>query len=283
MQRKSHRGRGGTVTYDPNRSAIKTLAKKVLSKHTRVLLRRVFYAGTRHYCNVCDLRVRTMLTTGNPFAVLTELDVVGGERRPYDTCPICFSNGRARLLFEYLRREIAIYDSRSGLRVLHIAPEYGILLRLQAVDTIDYVGGDLNPDEYSEVAIARCDVTAIDFSDDSFDLIICSHVLEHVPDDRLAMRELFRVLKPGGTAILQVPISASLQKTIEDPYLTDPKERERRFGQHDHVRIYGADYPARLSEGGFQVEIFEPGDRWGRDVIERLCLNPRERIFIGRK
>jgi len=261
--------------------AMKNITKKVLNKNTRVLLRRIAYAGAKYHCNVCDNRVRTMLTTGYSLPVLAELDVVGGETIPYDTCPVCFSNSRTRLLFEYIRREIGIYDLARAT-VLHVAPEYGILSRLRACKTMDYVGVDLIPESYRGTAeVARCDITAIDYDDESFDLIICSHVLEHIPDDRLAMRELFRVLKPGGKAILQVPISASLQRTVEDPHLTDPKERERRFGQHDHVRIYGADYPARLREAGFVVEIFDPANRW--DAVGELRLNPRERVFLGRK
>lgn len=263
---------------------MKALAKKVLSKDTRLMLRRLYYTGTKYHCNVCGNRLRTMHQGGNPFPVLAELQVVGGETIPHDTCPVCFSNCRTRLLFEYLRREIGIENLPAPIRVLHIAPEYGILSRLRANDMIDYVGADLNPEEYRGTAdIVRCDITAIEYGDASFDLIICSHVLEHVPDDRLAMRELFRVLKPGGTAILQVPISASLERTVEDPQLTDPRERERRFGQYDHVRIYGADYPARLRESGFLVEIFDPAKRWGTELVSGLRLNSRERVFVGRK
>jgi SAM-dependent methyltransferase len=265
-------------------SFLKKLAKKALSKDTRIALRRVTYAGSKYRCNVCDSRVRTMLTTGLALPVLKELDVVGGETIPFDTCPVCFSNSRARLLFEYIRTETKVFASPDRLRILHVAPEYGILSRLRASKSIEYVGVDLNPADYIGTAeIARCDITAIGHGDASFDMIICSHVLEHVPDDRLAMRELFRVLKPGGTAILQVPVSASLTQTIEDPYLADPKERERRFGQHDHVRIYGADYPARLRESGFEVEIFDPASHWGTERLNELRLNPRERLFVGTK
>jgi hypothetical protein len=97
------------------------------------------------------------------------------------------------------------------------------------------------------------------------------------------MREFFRVLKPGGVAILQVSISTRLEHTTEDPNLTDPRERERRFGQHDHFRIYGADYVLRLREAGFAVEIFDPASHWDIKDFPKLRLNPRERIFLGRK
>lgn len=263
---------------------MKSLIKKILKKDRRIFLRRVFYAGTKYNCSVCNSNLRSMLTSGYQLPVLSELDVIGGETIPYDTCPVCFANSRTRLLLEYIQREIKIDKASSRFRLLHVAPEYGIYSRLKVNENIDYVAVDLNPIEYRDIeGVSRCDVTAIDFANDSFDLIICSHVLEHVPQDHVAIKELFRVLKSGGTAILQVPISASLQMTIEDPNLTDPRERERRFGQHDHVRIYGADYPTRLRNGGFSVEVFDATSHWDAAIVEKLRLNPRERIFVGKK
>lgn len=264
--------------------ALKAVARQLLNKNTQILLRRLYYAGTRYHCNVCDNRVRTRFTAGNPFPVLTQLDVVGGESITNDTCPVCFSNSRARLLFEYLSREQGLTRSRSRVKVMHVAPEYGIFARVRQDKMVSYVCVDLEPAGYDRsMEITRCDITSIDYPDETFDLIICSHVLEHVPNDGLAMRELCRVLKPGGTAVLQVPISASLPRTIEDPSIDDPRERERRFGQYDHVRIYGSDYTDRLRDSGFQVEIFDPSRAWGPQVVDELQLNPRERIFVGRK
>jgi SAM-dependent methyltransferase len=261
---------------------VKRFAKSVLTKESRLMLRRLYYAGTRYYCSACERRARTMFFYGFSFPVLSELDVIGGEPFLHDTCPICHGNGRSRLLCEYIRRELKIGALTSAIRVLHVAPEDSIRSLLKGNRKVEYVGVDMNPAQYGKAGITRCDITSIGWRDESFDLIICSHVLEHIPDDRHAMRELLRVLKPGGTAILQVPISARLQQTVEDPYLTDPKECERRFGQYDHVRIYGADYPTRLRDAGFLVEIFDPVSQWGADV-DRLRLNPREKIFIGRK
>jgi hypothetical protein len=260
----------------------KRLAKSVLSKESRLLIRHMYYMGTKYYCSACRRRVRTMFAGGLSFPVLTELDVIGGESFAYDNCPICFANSRSRLVCEYIQRELRIGSLVSPINVLHVAPEDSIRSRLRTNRMVNYVGVDLNIEKYGKAGLARCDITSIEWPGASFDLIICNHVLEHIPDDRLAMRELYRVLKPAGAAILQVPISASLQQTIEEPSLTDPKECERRFGQYDHVRIYGPDYTSRLRDAGFLVEIFDAASRWGADV-DRLRLNRRERIFIGRK
>jgi SAM-dependent methyltransferase len=272
-----------TLSKDLN-SGVRTFAKTFLNKESRIFLRRFWYAGDKYHCHVCNNNVRSMLTRGYEFPVLTELDVIGSETLPFDTCPICFSNSRARLLLEYIQRETSVMSLDSPISILHIAPEYGIFLRLRTNKAIDYRAVDISPQEYRDAGgVAYCDITAINHSDESFDLVICSHVLEHIPDDRRAMKELFRVLKRGGTAILQVPISASLPSTVEDPLLSDPRERERRFGQHDHVRIYGADYTTRLQKCGFLVETFDPNSRWGNALVEELRLNPREKLFIGRK
>ena len=224
-----------------------------------------------------------MLTFGFPFAVLTELDVIGAETIADDICPICQGNSRTRLLCEYIEKEAGMFDPPHKARVLHVAPEDSIRSRMKARKLIDYVGVDIEPAKYGRTDVTWCDITAINQPDESFDLIICSHVLEHIPDDGLAMRELFRILKPGGTAILQVPISASLPHTIEDPDLSDPMEREQRFGQWDHVRIYGADYVKRLCDAGFAVEVFDPVSRWSATRLAELRLNPREKIYLGRR
>ena len=113
-------------------AAMKAVARQLLNKDTQILLRRiVYYAGSRYHCNVCENRVRTRFTAGNPFPVLTELDVVGGKSIANDTCPVCFSNSRARLLFEYLKREQGLTRSRSRIKVMHVAPEYGIFARVR--------------------------------------------------------------------------------------------------------------------------------------------------------
>jgi SAM-dependent methyltransferase len=114
-------------------------------------------------------------------------------------------------------------------------------------------------------------------------VILCSHVLEHVPDDRRAMRELARVLKPDGWAFLQVPVNRRIARTIEDPQVTDPGERERRFGQSDHVRWYGLDFPVRLAEAGLEVRVEPFAERLGPEAAGRYGLVPGEDLYLCRK
>jgi SAM-dependent methyltransferase len=140
-----------------------------------------------------------------------------------------------------------------GMSILHVAPEPALRRRFCNIPDVSYVGGDLT----AQFGPERIDVTRIEFDDASFDAVVCNHVLEHVPDDRLAMGELARVLRPGAWAILQVPDVAA-EFTDEDAAVTDPTERLSRFGQSDHVRRYGWDYVDRLKDAGFFVEVVRP-------------------------
>lgn len=205
------------------------------------------HLGFRHRCPVCRTPLRAF--------------VDGYEGRPQARCPRCDSLERHRHLWLFLERHTPLVADRS-LAVLHFAPERGIGARL-ARGRPGYVSADLEPG-----AMLQLDLQALDLPDASFDWIFCSHVLEHVPDDRAAMRELFRVLRPGGTAVIQVPTYSAT--TDEDPSL-GPDERVARFGQHDHVRIYGADVFDRLSDAGFAVER----------VLFRDELSAREREKYG--
>jgi SAM-dependent methyltransferase len=232
---------------------------------------------------VCRAKVRKLLPVGQDFPVLRELEVVGGGYLAQDVCPICFSGSRSRLIYHYLVSDYGLQAGAGRRRILHFAPERAIAEWLRRLRSVQYVAADLAPDQYSYASPAKIDVTRIPLSDAEFDLVICNHVLEHVTDDRRAMRELFRVLKPGGRAILQVPISPRLTKTFEDPGITDPRDRERAFGQSDHVRVYGLDYTERLREAGFMLEVVDPVQQWGAEAVVRLRLNPREKVYIGRK
>lgn len=149
----------------------------------------------------------------------------------------------------------------------------------RASDKINYISGDLNP----LAADRKIDITDINFENDYFDFIICNHVLEHIQNDRKAMSELFRVLKPGGEAILQVPISKYNKETFEDSSVTTQEEREKYFGQRDHVRIYGKDYKKRLEDVGFKVNLYDIKKDLNIKEIKKLGLNEEENLYIGNK
>lgn len=170
------------------------------------------------------------------------------------------------------------------LSVLHIAPDYGLYLWLRRQSGIDYTGSDIDARRYRHIENMRsADLVCLPFEDDRFDVVICSHVLEHVPDDRKAMREILRVLAPRGHALLLVPLATDGRGTEEDPGIADPAERERRFGQWDHVRLYGQeDFLGRMAENGFDVTVFRPFET-DRETATGLRLNPLEILPVGRK
>lgn len=195
----------------------------------------LLYHGDQVECPVCGGRFRKFLPYGY------------NRVRQGVLCPRCFSLERHRLLWLFLQRRSRFFTDQ--LKVLHIAPEQCFHSRFRKMDNLDYVTADL----VSPLADVKTDVQNMEFPDALFDVVICNHVLEHVPDDRRAMREIRRILNPGGFAILQVPANHSMEKTYEDASITDPAEREKHFRQRDHYRLYGRDYPLRLQEEGFSI------------------------------
>jgi SAM-dependent methyltransferase len=181
-------------------------------------------------------------------------------RRPNRRCWKCGSLERHREIFLWLNQNPGMLTAETS--VLHVAPERALLDRFKA-SVGEYVSGDLERKYGPE----RIDVTDLDWPDESFDVVVCSHVLEHVPEDRKALGEIQRVLKPGGWAILNTPIEG--ETTDEDPSVTDPAERERRFRQHDHVRLYGQDFYDRVNEAELRVETWTPDDQ---QTIDRFRL-----------
>ncbi len=190
-------------------------------------------------------------------------------------CPRCDSSDRERLVYLYLKRETL----QNHARLLHVAPERNLQRVLLSQRNIEYLSADLN----SPLAAVTMDIQCIGFEAEIFDGLICNHVLEHVPDDRQAISELLRILKPGGWAILQVPIAAALRETIEDPTVESPEERRRRFGERGHVRIYGRDYARRLEGAGFVVNRWCALREYGRPFVDTYGLNPEEILYACRK
>lgn len=178
-----------------------------------------------------------------------------GTQRPNVLSPSTLSLERHRLLWLYLKSETNFFTkpkshSSSKIKVLHMAPEQCFLKRFKQLRHLDIITADL----YSPIVDIKADICDLPFDDDSFDIIFCNHVLEHIEDDKKAMQELYRVLKSGGFGIFQIPLDYKRENTFEDPNITSAVERSKHFGQYDHVRVYGMDYFNRLRSVGFKVE-----------------------------
>ena len=203
------------------------------------------YALINFHCPFCEKRYSHLLPAGYYLPALKDKKVVGAGYRLHAVCPGCGSSDRERLVYLYLTTKTDVFHKR--IKLLHVAPEENLQRVFRKSPNIDYLSADLDPSK----AMIRMDISDIDCEDNTFDVIVCNHVLEHVPDDKRAMAEIYRVLKPMGWGILQVPISPVLKKTIEDPTVVAPADRERLFGQDDHVRLYGRDFTIRLAKAGF--------------------------------
>ncbi|PKA82301.1 methyltransferase family protein [Ulvibacter sp. MAR_2010_11] len=191
--------------------------------------------------------------------------------------PGTLSLERHRLFWLFLKNETSFFSERH--KVLHFAPEQAFYSRFRKMKHLDYTTTDLN----SPIADIKADICNLPFEDNSYDFIICNHVLEHIPDDTKAMQELYRVLTPGGTAILQVPYDAERSVTFEDDSITDPKERARIFGQYDHVRVYGIDYFEKLASVGFKVEAVDYTKSLSAADIDRYRLAKGELLPVCTK
>ncbi len=220
------------------------------------LLIRPFYWGNKVECPICGGHFRKFLPYGY------------GEAMDNRLCPKCLSLERHRLLWLYLKEKTGFFTD--NLKVLHFAPEQPFLKRFRALKNLDYTTADID----SPIADLHLDVTEMNNPYTQYDVLICNHVLEHVDNVDKAFSEIKRVLKPGGWAILMVPINPDVD-TFEDPSVTDPEERKRLFGQYDHVRQFGRDYADVLSKAGFKVTA----DR----LYYELPDEKREKMHLARK
>ncbi len=197
-----------------------------------------------------------------------------GNQRNNVLSPSTLSLERHRLLWLYLKNETDFFSKE--LKVLHFAPEQAFYSRFKKQKNLDYTTTDLE----SPLADVKADICNLPFENDAYDVILCNHVLEHIPDDTNAMQELYRVLKPGGMAILQIPQDLSREKTFEDNSITDKKERAKIFGQYDHVRVYGRDYFDKLRTIGFKVDEVDYTAKLSKEEVEKYCLAKGEIIPV---
>ena len=200
-----------------------------------------------------------------------------GKQRPNVLAPGTLSLERHRLLWLYLSRETDFFTAPK--KVLHFAPEQAFYKRFRHQKNLDYTTTDL----LSPLADVKADICNLPFPDNAYDIILCNHVLEHIPDDAKAMSELYRVLKPGGMAILQIPQDLSRATTFEDNSITDPKKRAEIFGQYDHVRVYGRDYFDKLRAVGFIVQEIDYTRTLSAELVDRFRLAPGEIIPVCSK
>lgn len=214
-----------------------------------------------------------------------ECPLCGGRYRHFQAawnrgnalCWRCGSHERHRATWLYLGGRPELLERADSL--LHFAPEWCLERRLRKVPALRYVTADLDP-ALGELVL---DVTALDLPDASFDALLCSHVLEHVPDDAAAMRELHRILTPGGWALVMVPLDHSRATTLEDASIVTPEARQAAFWQSDHVRLYAPDIVERLRAAGFEVEREQLSDQLGPELAARYGLLAQDDLFLCRR
>lgn len=199
-----------------------------------------------------------------------------GTQRNNVLSPSTLSLERHRLLWLYLNDKTDFFISKEKKKVLHFAPEQAFYKLFRNQKNLEYTTTDL----FSPLADVKADICNLPFENNQYDVILCNHVLEHIPDDTKAMKELFRVLKPGGMAVLQIPQDLSRATTFADDSITDQKERAKIFGQYDHVRIYGRDYFEKLRSIGFNVIEEDYTNEIAPELVEKYCLAKGEIIPV---
>lgn len=235
--------------------------------------------GETYLCVFCGQSHARLMPAGHVYPVIREKKIVAGGLRDNVVCPTCGSMDRERLARLVIEERLGVEPHH---HLLHIAPEPKLYEYLAKTITGRIVACDLFPEDRPGVpSIIKQDLTALEFEDNSFDAVVCNHVLEHIPADHLAMAEIRRVLKPGAKALLQVPYSEVIENTEEDFSVITDAERIARYGQRDHVRVYQKqDYIRRLEKAGFEVELLEADAL--RDY-RRYAVNPEECAFVVRK
>ncbi len=253
------------------KTKIVNLSKKIVPYKLRIALRKLnwrrYYLqqtlfGTQKnapkvYCPIAEKEFKKFISLHNDLLTPTN-----GAR------------SRHRLICLFLKNETDIFKAER--KVLHIAPEYCLYQKFIATESCKYYPGDKMADGYGkQVGVNNVDLTDLPYDDFFFDYVLCNHVLEHIPDDRKAMAEIYRVLQPSGEAVITIPIDEAIGKTYEDETITSPEQRKKHFGQWDHLRLYSTDIKERLESIGFEVELIRYGDRFSREDYAKygLCNN----------
>lgn len=250
---------------------IKKIYKSIVSEKKRVNIRLFIeklmyhiYLGSNFHCNCCGKNFRKLKSKGT-------------TERLNAKCPYCFSLERTRVLDLYLKEELGIYE-KSGMKILHFAPENCLSRKLSSIENVVYVDGDINPANANNII----DITDINYDDSFFDLIICSHVLGHVPAEKRAIQEMKRVLKKDGIAIVMTLIDSNRQDTFEDETIVDARDRLKYYSEADLCRLHGLDFGDRLRKQGLKVEEIDYRKRFSEKDQKRMSLGNGNREIIFR-
>ena len=246
---------------------LKFLPRKFLIKYSFLItpILRIIFRGKKYTDPIDDSNYSKFLSYGYKTV------------RKNALCPGTLSLERHRLLWLYLDRETNFLSS--NLKVLHVAPEQVFYKKFKKLKNWEYFTFDLN----SPIADIKGDLISTNFKDEYFDLIICNHVLEHIEDDKSALDEMYRILKYNGISILQVPINVKRENTFEDLSMKSKIQREKYFGQYDHVREYGLDFKDRVEQAGFKVEMINYSKKISQDLVIKYGLMKDDLIPIGKK
>jgi len=241
-----------------------------MTKHIYLLLkirnfiRSFFFKGNDYYCPVCQKKSGLFITSKDGL-------------RENAVCPSCGSFERQRFFMLVFNKFSFINPDKYTM--LDIAPTFCLQKVFKGNSNIEYVSFDIS----SPLAEIKGDITKMIFENNSFDIIICSHVLEHIENDLTALSEINRVLKSNGKAFFQIPLDKKMKSTFEDKTITNPEQRKEIYGQSDHVRIYGLDFPERLEKTGWTYEIINCSDTFDESLIRKYCLLEDEQIFVCTK
>ena len=246
---------------------LKILPRKFLIKYSFLItpILRIIFRGKKYTDPIDDSNYSKFLSYGYKTV------------RKNALCPGTLSLERHRLLWLYLDKETDFLNS--NLKVLHVAPEQVFYKKFKKLKNWEYFTFDLN----SPIADIKGDLISTNFKDEYFDLIICNHVLEHIEDDKSALDEMYRILKYNGISILQVPINVKRENTFEDLSIKSKIQREKYFGQYDHVREYGLDFKDRVEQAGFKVEMINYSKKISEDLVIKYGLMKDDLIPIGKK
>lgn len=240
-----------------------------------------FFGGTKYECNICGFKADRWLPRGHDYPIVKELEIIGAGKRFVD-CKKCGSSDRDRLVFEYLKL-VHEKTSLKNKKLLHVAPEKSLSQKLEDSIGLNITRIDYRAKGYKftyNKSVILGDVQNLPFENESYDLVICNHVLEHVEDDSKALNEIYRILKTGGFAILQVPIALKLVETIFSEPKWTSEDKIEKLGQFDHLRLYGLNFENTLKEHRFEPVFWHEKDQ---KRIKFQGLNPKEFVIIATK